>query len=310
MNRLFRNTFVFLLGFMATVSAAPPDAPANREPDKVIHLWREGDWKGELPDGWKTEGAEINEPTGHMGGIITVKNISDPVLSYFAPDKAKTAEGKGKGIIICPGGGYNILAWDLEGTEIATWLSGLGYHAWVLKYRLPRPGTQDVRHLAALQDAQRALSLVRSQAKETGLNPDQLGIMGFSAGGHLAAMASLKYNERSYTAKDAIDAVSCRPSFTVLIYAAYLVKDNDSKMDPEYVINASTPPAFLSHAADDPIPCRTPIEYFLALKKNNIPAELHIWPDGGHGYGLRSTLSPKAWPDRLADWLTRQGEAK
>ncbi|MES2708966.1 MAG: alpha/beta hydrolase [Verrucomicrobiota bacterium] len=305
MIRLFRSAAAVLMGFLTTVSAAPPNAPANREPDKVIHFWQEGDWKGGLPDQWKLEGPELSVPTDHMGGITTIKNISDPVLAYFAPDKAHAAEGKGKGIIICPGGGYNILAWDLEGTEIATWLSGLGYHAWVLKYRLPRPGTKDVRHLAALQDAQRALSLVRSQAKETGLNPDQLGIMGFSAGGHLAAMASLKFDERSYPARDAIDAVSCRPSFTVLIYAAYLVKDNDSPMDPEYVVTASTPPAFLSHAADDPIPCRTPIEYFQALRKNKVSAELHIWPDGGHGYGMRSALSPKDWPNRLAAWLAR-----
>lgn len=310
MTRLLRS-FAAALGFLTAMlaptiaSAAPPNAPANREPDKTIHLWQEGAWKGELPGQWKTEGAEVVVPTDHMGGITTIKNISDPVLAYFAPDKTKAADGKGKGIIICPGGGYNILAWDLEGTEIATWLSSLGYHAWVLKYRLPRPGTTDARHLAALQDAQRALSLVRSQAKDTGLNPDQLGIMGFSAGGHLAALASLKSDERSYPARDEIDAVSCRPSFTVLVYAAYLVKDNDSTLDPEYVINDKTPPAFLTHAADDPIPCRTPIEYFLALRKHNVPAELHLWPDGGHGYGMRSPLTPKAWPGLLATWLAR-----
>lgn len=304
MNRLLHSTAVLFLGLLATATAQKPAPalPASREPDRVIHIWQEGGWKGELPDHWKLDAAEVS---GTSGNVTRTKNISDPTLSYYAPAKDKTGEGRGKGIIICPGGGYNILAWDLEGTEIATWLSSIGYHAWILKYRLPRPGTDDVRHLAALQDAQRSLSLIRSQARETGNDPDQIGILGFSAGGDLAALASVDFEKRAYTVADGIDAVSCRPSFTVLIYPAYLVKDADSPLLPAFPVTEQTPPAFLSHAGDDPVTCRSSIEYFLALKKNKVPAELHVWPDGGHGYGMRSPVAPKAWPSLLSSWLAR-----
>ncbi|MDB6069273.1 MAG: xylanase, partial [Verrucomicrobiales bacterium] len=153
-----------LLAIPATTSAADPARPPVREPDRIIHPWQEGDWKGNLPSGWTTPGPEIQAPTDHMGGIITIKNVSDPILAYFAPAPASASAAKG--LIICPGGGYNILAWDHEGTEVATFLSARGYHAWVLKYRLPRPGNLDtVRHLPALQDAQRSISFIRSQAE-------------------------------------------------------------------------------------------------------------------------------------------------
>lgn len=304
MNLILRSVTVLLLGVLASASAQnpTPPLPSSREPDRVIHIWQEGGWKGALPDHWKLDAAEVSETSGD---VTRTKNISDPTLSYFAPDKDKAEAGRGKGIIICPGGGYSILAWDLEGTEIATWLSSIGYHAWILKYRLPRPGMEDVRHHAALQDAQRSLSLVRHQARQTGNDPDQTGILGFSAGGHLAALASVDYGNRAYTVTDEIDAVSCRPSFTVLIYPAYLVKDADSPLLPAFPVTGSTPPAFLSHAGDDPVTCRSSIEYYLALKKNKVSAELHIWPDGGHGYGMRSPVAPKAWPSLLSSWLAR-----
>jgi acetyl esterase/lipase len=223
-----------------------------------------------------------------------------------------------RAVIVCPGGGYHILAWDLEGTEVAEWLNGLGVHAFVLKYRLPRPGDKE-RHAAALEDAQRALSLVRAGAAERGIAPDRIGIMGFSAGGHLAALAADRGSERVYKPADAVDAVPCRADFAALIYPAYLVPDQNAPgtagavepaagstgLSPLFRVPAAMPPVFLAHAIDDPVPVANSTAYLLAMKARKVPAELHVYPDGGHGYGLRSPLSVKDWPARMAAWLQR-----
>ena len=294
----FRPVLALLLLGLLSAHAADPSLPAVRGPDRLIHPWQEGGWKGQLPGGWKIEGPEKSEVTPHMGGTLALKNVSDPALAYFAPDKKEAPSGKG--VIICPGGGYNILAWDLEGTEVATFLSSLGHHAWVLKYRLPRQGQDTVRHLPALEDAQRSLSLLRSQAASIGLNPGQLGIMGFSAGGHLSALTATAGNDRAYPARDAIDQVSCRPDFCALIYPAYLFKDDKS---PGLIPGPGSPPAFLSHSADDGLTYRNSSHFFDALQSHKIRSELHLWPDGGHGYGMRSPVTPKAWPALFAAWL-------
>ena len=299
---MFRPIFMLLAGILSLSAAAPaPPAPV-REPDRILHPWQEGSWGGELPGDWKAAGAEQSEVTAHMGGTLTIKNISDPILAYYAPDKK--SEQPAKGIIICPGGGYHILAWDLEGTEVAAFLSRHGYHAWVLKYRLPRKDLDAVRHLPALQDAQRSLSFLRSQAGALNLAPDQLGIMGFSAGGHLAAITATSGNERAYPARDAIDAVPCRPDFCGLIYPAYLFKDDNN---PGLVPGPGTPAVFLSHSADDALTYQNSSRFFDLLRTHKIRAELHLWPDGGHGYGMRSPHSPKPWPDLLAAWLAGKG---
>lgn len=303
MNRLRPALLLLLFLGALPLHAAEPAAlpkPPVREPDRILHPWQEGGWKGELPGGWKIEGPEQSETTQHMGGTLTIKNVSDPILAYYAPDKK--SDTPAKGIIVCPGGGYHILAWDLEGTEVATWLSSLGYHAWVLKYRLPRAGADEVKHLPALQDAQRSISFLRSQAAATGLDPTQLGIMGFSAGGHLAAITSTSGNERAYPARDAIDAVPCRPDFTGLIYPAYLFKDDQN---PGLSPGPGSPPAFLSHSADDALTWQNSSSYFQALQTQKIRTELHVWSDGGHGYGMRSPVAPKAWPALLAAWLAK-----
>ena len=292
--------FCFTVFLTCTAAMAQNKAP-SRTADETVRIWQEGDWKGELPGGWKIEGPEKSEVTEHMGGTLAVKNVSEPLLEYFKP-AADTASKRA--IIICPGGGYNILAWDLEGTEVATWLSGLGYHALVLKYRLPKSG--DVRHLPALQDSQRAISLVRSRADAWGVAADQIGIMGFSAGAHLSAMAATNHAKRSYDGRDDIDKVSCRPDFAGLIYSAYLLKDAKdpaSGINPELPIGPDTPPAFLAHAMDDPLPCANATAWVLSMQKLKIPAELHIYADGGHGYGLRSDKSVAAWSGAMAGWL-------
>jgi acetyl esterase/lipase len=175
----------------------------------------------------------------------------------------------------------------------------------VLKYRLPKGN--DVRYAAALEDAQRAISLVRSRADAWGIAADQIGIMGFSAGAHLSAMAAT-HSKRSYGAKDEIDAVSCRPDFVGLIYSAYLLadaKDASSVISADLPVTQETPPAFLAHAMDDPLPCAGATAWLLAMQKQKIPAELHIFADGGHGYGLRSDKSVRAWADCMITWLSR-----
>ena len=301
---MLRPALLLLAGILSLPAADPaPARPAPvRGPDRILHPWQEGTWAGQLPDNWKVEGPEQSEVTSHMGGTLTLKNISDPILAYYAPDKKP--EQPAKGIIVCPGGGYNILAWDLEGTEVAAFLSRQGYHAWVLKYRLPRKDLDSVRHLPALQDVQRSLSLLRSQAAGINLNPSQLGIMGFSAGGHLAAISATTGNDRTYPARDAIDATSCRPDFCALIYPAYLFQD---AKNPGLVPGPGNPPAFLSHSADDPLTYQNSARFFDTLRSHKIPAELHVWPSGGHGYGMRSPASPKPWPDLLATWLAAKG---
>lgn len=294
----------FLSALLSLGLAAPAqEKPAARPADETVKIWQEGAWKGEMPNGWKIEGPEKAEVTKHMGGTTTLKNISEPLVEYYKPAGENPAR---RAIIICPGGGYNILAWDLEGTEVATWLNARGIHAFVLKYRLPKGN--DVRHAAALEDAQRAISLVRSRADTYGIAPNQIGIMGFSAGAHLSALAATHHAKRSYEPKDAIDAVSCRPDFVAFIYPAYLLADAKnpaSGIHADLPIGPDTPPAFLAHAMNDPLPCAGSTAWLLALQQYKVPAELHIYPDGGHGYGLRSDKSVRAWSDRFAEWLAR-----
>ena len=295
------HTIRLLLAALIASTATAQDKPAPRPADETVKIWETGEWRGQLPGDWKIEGPEHSEVTQHMGGTLAVKNVSVPVLDYFKPGEEKKTR---RTVIICPGGGYNILAWDLEGTEIAQWLNGLGYHAFVLKYRLPKG--KDVRHLAALQDAQRALSVVRSQAEARGLAADQIGIMGFSAGAHLSALAATHHAKRSYDGRDAIDKVSCRPDFVGLIYSAYLLKDAKdpaSGINPDLPTGPDTPPAFLVHTLDDGLPAANATGWALAMQALKIPCELHIYASGGHGYGLRSDQSVRAWPGDMALWL-------
>jgi acetyl esterase/lipase len=180
-----------------------------------------------------------------------------------------------------------------------------------LKYRVPkRPGLE--KHTAALQDAQRALGLVRSHAKEWQLDTNRLGILGFSAGGHLAALASNQYQSRTYDKVDDADAVSCRPDFTILIYPAYLtLKEQGDRIAPEFNLNSNTPPTFIAMAEDDPIRVETALFYAAGLKKADVPFELHIYPTGGHGYGLRPTKDlVTTWPQRATDWMRSRGLVK
>ena len=235
---------------------------------------------------------------------MRITNVTRPTLTvYPAPaEKANSAS-----LVICPGGGLSILAWDKEGTEVAEWLNTLGVTAFVLKYRVPIRQKQK-RWLHGLQDCQRAMSLVRSRAKEFKVDPKRIGILGFSAGGFLAGMTSTTFEEREYESVDDIDSVSCRPDFAVLVYPAYLVNKDTNKLEPHVTVTKKSPPMFFAHAWNDRVKPESSIELFYALRKHKIPAELHIFDSGGHGFGLRKTDSPAThWPELCGRWMKRNG---
>jgi acetyl esterase/lipase len=267
-------------------------------------------WPKEAP-GEKGGLGEEKDTTGAKGGLVAGKsvirlgNVSQPTLTIYRPTKDKDT---GAAVIICPGGGYNILAYDLEGSEICEWLNSIGVTGVLLKYRVPkRPGLE--KHTAALQDAQRAVGLVRSRVTELGLDPKRIGILGFSAGGHLAAAACNNFDKRTYEPVDDADKASCRPDFAFLIYPAYLtVKEQGDKVSPELPITANTPQTFLAMTQDDGVRVESALFYYLALKQAKVPAELHLYPTGGHGYGLRpSTHGVTTWPKRAEEWMAARG---
>ena len=290
-----------------TLTCLLPIAARCAEPEP-IRLWPK-----EAPGEKGDIGAEADttKPTdGLVGGkrLMRIGNVATPTMSIFSPPKDKDT---GAAVVICPGGAYNILAWDLEGTEVCDWLNSIGVTGVVVKYRVPRREGLE-KHTAPLQDAQRALGLVRSRAKELGLDPQRIGVLGFSAGGHLAAALSTGFDTRTYESLDDADKTSCRPDFTILIYPAYLtLKDGGDKLAPEINVTANTPPAFIAMTQDDPVHVENAYSYSLALKNAQVPCELHLYPDGGHGYGLRpGTHAVTTWPARAAEWMEKRGLLK
>lgn len=229
-------------------------------------------------------------------GVTRVTNVSEPSLTPFALAKGEPAPA----VLVCPGGGYGILAWDLEGTEIAQWLNAQGIAAFVLKYRVP--GNQ---RDAALCDAQRAMGLLRARASEFGIDPARLGIMGFSAGAHLAVRTCAAGGKRLYGPLDAADRLPCRPDFALVIYPAYLSRKG-FELAPGLAVTRELPPTFLAQAEDDRAYVDSSLAYFAALKAAGVPAELHLFPNGGHGFGLRKHgTASDAWGDLAKAWLAR-----
>ncbi len=235
--------------------------------------------------------------------IIKLGNVSTPQLAIYrpAPDKSN-----GTSVIICPGGGHNILAYDLEGTEVAAWLNSLGITGIVLKYRVPARDPNK-RWIAAVQDAQRSVSLIRSRAGEWKLDPDRIGICGFSAGGETAALTSV-FNTHQYQAVDYVETVSSRPNFAMLIYPGGFIKKEGEKLPGFIQVDSKTPPMFIVHAFDDPVPVGNSLLFAELLAKANISTELHVFATGGHGYGLRPTKEAvTAWPSRAKAWMREKG---
>lgn len=232
--------------------------------------------------------------------VIRLGNVSAPTLTLYSPPGKNT----GAAVVVFPGGGYHILAIDVEGTEVCDWLNSAGISCVLLKYRVPNTGTGH-KSEAAVEDAQRALGLVRDHAAEWHIDPNRIGVLGFSAGGHLAAYLSSHYEQREYSPVDAADKLSCRPDFAVVVYPGYLaLTDQNFALNPDVQPTANTPPTFIVQAEDDPVHVENAVSYFLALKNAGVPAELHIYAQGGHGYGLRRTELPvTTWPGSVETWL-------
>jgi acetyl esterase/lipase len=262
-------------------------------------------WPDTAPGEKGDIGDEQAQPARPGDDTIRLANVTRPTLTVFLPPASKNT---GAAVVICPGGGYSILAFNKEGTEVAEWLNSIGVAGIVLKYRVPaRKGRE--RFEAPLQDAQRALGIVRQRAREWHIQPDRIGVLGFSAGGHLAATLSNQYAKRTYPRVDDADDVSCRPDFAVLVYPAYLVgRKEGTTLAPEVAVSSNTPPTFLVQTEDDGVRVECSLFYYLALRDAKVPAEMHLYPDGGHGYGLRpSSHTVSTWPQRAEQWFRTLG---
>ena len=264
-----------------------------------------------FPHGAPGETVELTESIKNDGPftggkpVMRITNVSTPEITIYPAAKRKNL---GAAMIVCPGGGYQILAYDLEGTEICEWLNNLGITAVLLKYRVPRRKSLS-KHEAPLQDVQRAISYIRAHAKNYDLKPDKIGIMGFSAGAHLSVMAC-NSSERTYAAFDTIDEYSCKPNFCLLVYPAYL-SGKEFQLASDIKVTSATPPTILIQAEDDIPFINSSLFYYYALKKAGVPATLHIYDKGGHGYGIRNTGAPvNEWPQRASTWFKQQGFIK
>jgi acetyl esterase/lipase len=269
-------------------------------------------WPGKAPGETKElppEADQTKDTDKLIAGrrIIKLGNVATPQITVYRPAPAKDT---GASVIIAPGGGFNILAYDLEGTEVAEWLNTLGVTGIVLKYRVPARDPQK-RWLAAVQDAQRAVSLVRSRAGEWKLDPQRIGILGFSAGGATAGYTALLFEQRQYTPVDAVDQVSSRPDFALLIYPGGFVDQKTGALNEAVKVPKNCPPMFIASAWDDHVTVLNSLLLGVELKKAGVPVGMHLYPTGGHGYGLRRTEEPvTTWPDRAAEWLRHGGWLK
>lgn len=276
--------FPFLLLLMATISLASAQQPT------IIHLW-----PGTVPGETKPKAADIISDD-RDGNVIRIATVTDPVLEVFEPQGGNKT---GASVVVCPGGGYQILAIDLEGYEIAKWLNGLGITAFVLHYRVPE------NPAGALQDAQRAIRVVRDNYVNRTPYLKKIGIIGFSAGGSLSARASTRYQDKVYEPVDAADQLSARPDFTMLIYPAYLDEGPARNLTPEIKIDSLAPPMFLFATADDPYG-NSALVMAGALRDQKVPVELHFLPTGGHGYGVRpGNPAAETWPVLATSWLKK-----
>ncbi len=256
----------------------------------IIYLW-----PGKVPGELKEKHDPVLDPA-RKANEVRFAEITNPAFEIYLPDPSVR---NGAGVIICPGGAYKILSYDKEGTEIAAWLNKLGYTAFVLQYRIPD------KQEGALQDAQRAIRLVRRNATKWKLDPEKIGIMGFSAGGSLSARTSTLFSKKTYTPVDEGDSLSCRPTFALLIYPAYLDQGPDKTLTPELQLTKDTPPIFIFQTADDQYG-NSALVMASALRDAKLPVELHILPTGGHGYGLRpGKPAPDTWPVLAEKWLNR-----
>ena len=258
-------------------------------------------WPSSVPGDENYQPPKLEDKPIERGDVANVTLVTDPTLTLF---KAPTDKANGTAVLICPGGAYNFLAWDKEGLEIAQWMNSLGVTAVILKYRVPRR-SKETPHAAPLQDAQRGLRLMRQHAEEWGINPKTVGILGFSAGGHLSVMAGVSWKEMTYPKQDDADELSCRPDFLIPIYPAYLGGEKKAgPLNPLVQVTNETPPVFMAVTNDDQLRGLNAALFYVELKKAGVLSELHIYTKGGHGYGMRPTENPvHTWTQRCEEWL-------
>jgi acetyl esterase/lipase len=300
---------ILLLSLLASHFVSPP-ARAGDKP-LVVELW-----PGKAPEEPGTIGAEkvVMSPKLDRKQVEVTEstrmlsNVTKPTLTIYRPAKEKDT---GTAMVICPGGGYWNLFWELEGEEVAAWLNSIGVTGIILKYRVPRRPDEPlgVPSRRPLQDAQRAVSLVRARAKEWGIDPERIGMIGFSAGGHLAIATATSFEKRTYEPQDDVDKVSSRPNFAIAAYSGYLKAKDKDELAPGLRVPAGTPPVFLAHGSDDLIsPPEHSVVMYLALKRAGIPAEMHIYGDTAHDFAVRKLDRHCAtWTQACADWLRQQG---
>ena len=272
-------------------------------------------WPGDVPNESGDIGAERIRMSPKLDrkqvevteSTIMVTNVTKPTITIYRPAKERDT---GTAMLICPGGGYWNLYWELEGEEVAAWLNAQGMTGIILKYRVPRrpdePKTEPARR--PLQDAQRAVSLVRSKSKAWGIQPDRIGMVGFSAGGHLAISTATSFEQRAYEPIDDVDKVSCRPDFAVAVYSGYLKAKENDELAPGLTVPIGTPPIFLAHGGDDIISSpEHSVFMYLALKRAGVAAELHVYASTAHDFGVRKAEHPySSWTESCTKWLQHQ----
>lgn len=267
----------------------------------TIQLWPEG--APEKQDFKAQPEAEIKKEKDD--GVKRLGNVSDPTITVYPADNPN-----GMAILVCPGGGYSILAIEHEGTQVCEFLRAHGVTPVLLKYRVPRRDEENPG-AAPLQDAQRAMGILRNRAAEFGIQPDQIGILGFSAGGHLTLMTALHANERTYKQDPTLDVEDATPNFAVPVYPAYLVtKEKPFELVPEVNVTEKTPPMCFIHADNDPHSAAGSALVYLECKKKGIPSEVHIYSTGGHGFGMKKNGDPvNDWLQRVVEWLPTLNKA-
>src|SRR6266550_2950002 len=272
-------------------------------------------WPGAVPDAQPVAGPEddtrmATQPLIAGRPWLYVRNVSRPTMTVYSPKEKNT----GAAVVVFPGGGYQILAIDLEGTEVCDWLTAKGITCVLLKYRVPNAGPswdqqcgcdRDTRSSMPLEDAQRAIGLVRLHAREWHIDPHKIGVLGFSAGGHLVAAVSTRFERRVYASVDAADQESCRPDFAVALYPGHLFDYARDSLARDIHVTKDTPPTFLLHAENDNVDGPTnSLSYYAALKDAGVPTELHMYAEGRHAFGLRRTKDPiTEWPQLVEQWL-------
>lgn len=313
--KLLGNHDLFKLSFLAVLSFLV-SCKQNKQPQKEtvaqtvtqdsLKVSREIPiWSTSVPDSGFITGTET-----YNDGMV--KNVSNPTIKIFHPSH----ENSGAAVIVFPGGGYMKLAVELEGSEICEWLASIGVTGILLKYRVPASGPhydepchceKDPVKPFALQDAQRAMSLVRFNAKEWNIDPSKIGVMGFSAGGHLVADVSTNYRKRAYSVTDNIDSVNCKPNFGIVMFPGHMTFHTDKpyELNKTLPVDSNVSPMFILQAGNDPIdPIQNSLVLYIALKKVSVPVEYHIYAEGGHAFGLdRTALDNPKWNKLpIADW--------